>query len=168
LYVRKGNYDTYLKLLKKIRLAVPGIIIRSTFMVGFPGETDEDFEEILKFLQQAKLERVGAFTYSVEEDTVASEFENMVPDNVKIERYNRLMELQRDISINALQDMIGETVSVIIEEKIDDDNYIGRTEFDAPEVDGVFYLNATGVELNTIVQAKVTDSIEYDLLGELL
>ena len=165
---RRGDYETYISLIKKIRKTVPGIKIRSTFMVGYPGETSENYEELLSFLSEAKLDRVGAFTYSEEEDTVAAELDNMISEEIKIERYNKLMELQRDISIASLQSMIGETVSVIVEEKIDDNNYIGRTEFDAPDVDGIFYLTATEIELNTIVKATVTDSIEYDLLGELV
>lgn len=163
---RKGDYNQYLSLIQKFRKEIPEIAIRSTFMVGYPGETEQQFQEILKFLSEAKLDRVGCFKYSKEEDTKAFDLEDL-PEEIKEERYNRLMELQKEISIEKMKSRVGQKVQVIIEEKEDDNNWICRTEYDAPEVDGVFYLTASNVIINNIETAVVTHAYEYDLAGTL-
>ncbi len=167
---RQGNAAIYVDLIKKIRYEIPEIRIRSTFMTGFPGETDDDFNELINFLKSAKLDRVGAFSYSKEENTAASSFKNTVPEKIKKKRLDSLMKIQKKISLKKLESMIGMEVNIIIEEKLDDITYLCRTEFDAPEVDGFFYLTATAdkVELNTIKRAMVTDAVEYDLIGEFI
>lgn len=165
---RMGNYEVYSELVSKIRELVPGIVLRSTFMVGYPGETEEEFEELVSFIETAKIDKVGCFTYSPEEDTKSFELDDNVDSETKIERYNRLMSIQRDISQEKLGTMIGSQVDILVEEKVDDNTYIGRTKYDAPEVDGVFYLTSTENRLNSIVKAVVTDAVEYDLIGELV
>lgn len=138
---RCGDYESYASLVSRLREAVPGIRIRSTFMVGFPGETDSDFKLLIKFLKEVELDRVGAFIYSPEEGTEAVNFQNMVPKNVSNKRYDKLMSLQKKISMKKLQDMENSRVRVIVEGMIDEKTYICRSEFDAPEVDGVFLLD---------------------------
>ncbi|MCL1912153.1 MAG: 30S ribosomal protein S12 methylthiotransferase RimO [Leptospirales bacterium] len=163
---RRGNGAAYLELVRKIRELIPGARIRSTFMVGYPGESAADFEELIHFLREARLDRVGAFIYSQEEGTPAAAFEKRVSQNIAKKRYARLMETQRQISYEKLSAMIGKIVSVIVEERIDETTYAGRSEFDAPEVDGIFYLTSEKNILNSIVEAVVTDAVEYDLIGE--
>jgi ribosomal protein S12 methylthiotransferase len=165
---RRGDAATYRSLVERLRGRVPDIRIRSTFMTGYPGETDADFDELLDFLAAARLDRVGAFTYSPEEGTAAWSLEDPVPDRVKRDRYSRLMALQREISAEKLASMTGSAVRVLVEEKIDDNTWAGRTQYDAPEVDGIFYLTAGNVAVNSIVTARVTGAAEYDLYGELI
>jgi ribosomal protein S12 methylthiotransferase len=166
---RKGNALIYGELIKKIRYEIPEIRIRSTFMTGFPGETDEDFDELLDFLKSSELDRVGAFSYSKEENTAAYTFKNTVPEKIKKKRLDSLMKLQKKISLKKLESMIGNEVNIIIEEKLDDMTYLCRTEFDAPDVDGFFYLTTSDkVEINSIRRARVTDAVEYDLIGEFI
>ena len=163
---RRGNSTVYLELIRKIRELIPGVRIRSTFMVGYPVESAADFEELIRFLREARLDRVGAFIYSQEEGTPAANLERRVPQGIAKKRYAKLMETQRQISHEKLSAAIGETISVIVEEQIDETTYAGRSEFDAPEVDGIFYLTSKKNILNSIVEAVVTDAVEYDLIGE--
>ncbi len=165
---RKGSPAVYAGLVAMLRKEVPEIRIRSTFMTGYPGETDAEFRELVDFIVSARLDRVGAFTYSAEDDTAACLLEDNVPAELKQERYDELMSVQRNISHEKLKSMEGMELDVLVEEKVDDNTYIGRTRYDAPEVDGVFYLTADIDPVNNIVRAKVTDSIEYDLIGEII
>lgn len=164
---RKGDYRSYLDLVNKIRDRVPGVHIRSTFMVGFPGETEKEFRELMSFIREARLERVGCFMYSPEENTGAALYGDMVPLRVKSKRHDELMEAQKQISVEIMESMIGKTLKAIVEERLDEKTWICRTEFDAPEVDGIFYLTADNVSVNKIVNVKVTDAVEYDLIGVL-
>jgi ribosomal protein S12 methylthiotransferase len=163
---RRGGAGGYLTLVEQLRHRVPEIRIRSTFIVGYPGETDADFEELAIFLETACLDRVGAFIYSPEEGTRAWDLGDPVADAVKKERYHRVMSLQRDISARKLASMAGKRVRVLVEETIDETTLSGRTEYDAPEVDGIFYLTGKNVAINSIVNARVTGATEYDLIGE--
>ena len=165
---RKGNAKRYLRLVEKLRNAIPDIAIRSTFMVGFPGEDEDDFTVLLDFLQEAQLDRVGVFMYSPEEGTKASGMSGMVKKATQHKRYNRLMQLQQTISLQRLEKSIGQVVEVLVEEKVDADNYIGRTQYDAPDIDGIFFLTADGINVNDIVLAKITDTLEYDRIGVLI
>lgn len=164
---RRGDAKTYQDLVGRLRERVPGIRIRSTFMVGYPGESDEDFQELADFVKAARLDRVGAFTYSPEEGTRAWELGDTVAAEIKRERYHRLMALQQEISAEKLAAMAGSVVPVIIEEMIDESTWAGRSIYDAPEVDGIFYLTASDAAINSIVKARVTGSTEYDLMGEI-
>jgi len=165
---RKGSRQAYLDLVKRLREEVPGIRIRSTFMVGYPGETDGDFNELISFLKEAELDRVGAFAYSPEEGTPAAGLGETVPAKVKRRRLDRLMALQRRISARKLGEMVDREVDVLVEDRLDDGTFIGRTPYDAPEVDGIFYLTGGGAVVNSIARARVTDSVEYDLFGIVL
>ena len=162
---RRGGYSVYSGLVDRLRDAVPDIRIRSTFMVGYPGETRDDFNDLLRFVNEHALDRVGVFCYSQEEGTRACRLSDDVPDELKHERYDLLMASQQAVSQEKLKSMIGTVVDVLVEEAVDRETYIGRTMYDAPEVDGIFYLTGKGIQINEIIQARVTDSIDYDLMG---
>lgn len=165
---RKGDADSYLQLVKRLRKAIPDIAIRSTFMVGFPDEDEHDFKLLMDFVNEAQLDRVGVFMYSPEEGTKIFAKGDTVKKATKKKRYNMLMKLQQEISQQRLKESIGTTVQVLVEEKVDDYNYIGRTQYDAPEIDGIFFLTAHNVRVNDIVTAKITDTLEYDRIGEMI
>ncbi len=165
---RSGSPAKYYDLVSRLRERVPGICIRSTFMLGYPGEREKHFHELLSFIQKARLDKVGCFTYSPEEDTKASFLRDSISPKEKDRRVSELMALQMEISSEKLASYIGTDVEVLVEDKIDEKTYVGRTRYDAPEVDGVFYLTADVNRINNIVRARVTDSVEYDLIGEII
>jgi ribosomal protein S12 methylthiotransferase len=145
------------------RSICPELTLRSTFIVGFPGETDEDFEELLDFLEAAQLDRVGCFKYSAVEGAAANELPGAVPEDVKQERWERFMALQQDISAERLQQKVGKELDVLID-AIDGDRAIGRSKADAPEIDGVVYVaDAEGLEVGDIVTVTITEADDYDL-----
>ena len=145
------------------RSVCPDITLRSTFIVGFPGETDDDFETLLAFLQEAQLDRVGCFQYSPVKGAPANDLPDPVPEEVKQERWERFMALQQEISTNKLQDKIGRTIEILVDE-VDGEGAIGRSSADAPEIDGRVYLEgATGLNPGDFVEAEVTGADEYDL-----
>ena len=158
-----------LDLIKTIRAKVPNITLRTTMLVGFPGETDKDFEELCDFIKEMQFDRLGVFTYSHEEDTSAYKLDDSIPEKVKIDRQNRLMEIQRDISNSKNQQKIGETVKVIIDRK-EANGWIGRSEADSPEVDQEIHFTAGKIKLSAgqFVQVKITDADDYDLMAELV
>lgn len=147
-----------------IRKSIPDATIRTTFIVGFPGETDEHFENLIDFVREMKFDRMGAFTYSREEDTPADKLPNHLDENIKTERLERLMMVQQDISQELNSAKVGKEFKVLVEDQIDDTLYIGRTEFDAEEIDSVVYIE-TKKQLNAgdFVVVVVKDSYEYDL-----
>ncbi len=156
-------------LIRAIRLRVPGIHLRTTLMVGFPGETEEDFQELLDFVREARFERMGAFAYSEEEGTYSEQhYEDDVPQEVKQKRLDRLMALQQEISADVEAEKVGKTMRVIIDRK-EGDYYIGRTEFCSPEVDPEVLLPATGKRLRVgnFYDVRIVHSEEFDLYGEL-
>jgi ribosomal protein S12 methylthiotransferase len=165
---RDGGAPQYTALIERLRSNIPGIRIRSTFMVGYPGETEKDFDELIEFMTAVKLDRVGCFTYSKEDDTRAALLGDDVPEEVKDERYGILMETQRGISEEKLNELIGKELGVLIEERAGQGSWLGRSEYDAPEVDGIFYLTAENVSIRSIRRARVTDATEYDLIGVLI
>ncbi len=155
-------------LIDLIRSTVPGIAIRTTFLVGFPGETDNDFEELIQFVGLNKFDRVGVFQYSHEEGTTAHDLIDDVPDEMKMDRTNRLMELQREISLEKNQEKIGQTVTVLIDRK-DGEYYYGRTEGDSPEVDNEVIIDAGSyARIGDFSEVRITDALDYDLIGVLL
>ena len=158
-----------IELIKTIRERVPGIHLRTTLMVGFPGETEEDFNELMEFVAWAKFERMGAFAYSEEEGTYsAKHYEDDVPQNVKEQRLDRLMALQQDISAEVEENKVGQVLKVIIDRK-EGDYYIGRTEFCSPEVDPEVLISATKrLRVGNFYQVKITSSEEFDLYGEVV
>lgn len=162
---RPGSAERTLERIRKWREICPDLTIRSTFIVGFPGETDAEFEELLQFLRDAQLDRVGCFTYSDVEGAKANELPDPVPEHVKQERYARFMEVQQEISAARLQAKIGCTLTVLIDD-VDDEGAIGRSYADAPEIDGLVYLNgATNVKPGEFVQVLIEHADEYDLWG---
>lgn len=166
---RKTNRKEITERLTKLREEIPDMAIRTTMITGFPGETEEDVEELLDFVDEMEFERLGVFPYSQEEGTPAAVMEDQVPDEVKEERRDRVMELQQEISLDHGQDMIGRELEVFIEGQVADENaYVGRTYMDAPGVDGYIFVN-TGLELMSgmFVRVRVTGALEYDLIGEL-
>ncbi len=156
-----------IELLKKIRERVPGIHIRTTLLVGFPGETDEDFRELYDFVKEAKFERMGAFAYSEEEGTYSAEhYEDDVPAEVKQQRLDSLMALQQEISTEIESAKVGKTMKVIID-RLEGDYYVGRTEFCSPEVDPEVLISADAkkLEIGEFYNVTITDSDEFDLFG---
>ncbi len=165
---RPGNIEGTMNRIKKWREICPDITLRSTFIVGFPGETDDDFEQLLEFIDAAQLDRVGAFAYSPVEGATANTLANHVPEEIQQERLARFMELQAEISADKLQYKIGREVEVLIDE-VDDEGAVGRTQADAPEIDGRAYLEGvTNLKQGDIVRAKVVESGEHDLWCELI
>ena len=164
---RPGKIDRTLERIKQWREICPDLTLRSTFIVGFPGETEEDFQMLLDFLKEAQLDRVGCFKFSPVEGAPATEMADQVPEEVKEERFHRFMELQQEISAERLKQKIGQTLDVIVDE-IDDEGIIGRTKADAPEVDGLVYienLSGTPVKVGEFIKVIITHSDEYDLWG---
>ena len=164
---RPGKIDRTLERIKKWREICPDLTLRSTFIVGFPGETEEDFQMLLNFLKEAQLDRVGCFKFSPVEGAPATEMADQVPEEVKEERFHRFMQLQQEISAERLKQKIGQTLDVIVDE-IDDEGIIGRTKADAPEVDGLVYienLSGTPVKVGEFIKVTITHSDEYDLWG---
>lgn len=172
--LKRMNRKTTCKELKEriayIRREIPDIALRTTLIAGFPGETQEEHEELMEFIDEMEFTRLGVFTYSPEEGTAAADMENQIPEEVKEERRDRLMELQQDISSDLSQAQIGRIVTVMIEGKVADENaYVGRTYMDAPNVDGYIFIN-TDEELMSgdFCRVKVTGALEYDLIGEMV
>ncbi len=165
---RRGDSKTLLTLIKKLRDNIPDITLRTTFIVGFPGETDADFETLCNFTKSAKFERMGAFTYSPEEDTKAAEFENQIDEDLKSRRLEILMDIQGQISEKIMCEKIGKTLDVVVEGYDNyDKRYFGRTVSDAPEIDGkVFFTSAKKLEAGQFVNVKIEENLEYDLLGK--
>ena len=164
---RPGKIDRTLERIKQWREICPDLTLRSTFIVGFPGETEEDFQMLLDFLKEAQLDRVGCFKFSPVEGAPATEMADQVPEEVKEERFHRFMQLQQEISAERLKQKIGQTLDVIVDE-IDDECIIGRTKADAPEVDGLVYiesLSGTPVKVGEFIKVTITHSDEYDLWG---
>ena len=164
---RPGKIDRTLERIKQWREICPDLTLRSTFIVGFPGETEEDFQMLLDFLKEAQLDRVGCFKFSPVEGAPATEMTDQVPEDVKEERFHRFMQLQQEISAERLKQKIGQTLDVIVDE-IDDECIIGRTKADAPEVDGLVYienLSGTPVKVGEFIKVTITHSDEYDLWG---
>ena len=164
---RPGSIDRTLERIKQWREICPDLTLRSTFIVGFPGETEEDFQLLLDFLKEAQLDRVGCFKFSPVEGAPATEMADQVPEDVKEERFHRFMQLQQEISANRLKQKIGKTLDVLVDE-IDEDGIIGRSKADAPEVDGLVYvdnLSGINVKVGDVIKVTITNSDEYDLWG---
>lgn len=167
---RRTSKAQLIETIEKLRDAMPDIALRTTLITGFPGETEEDHEELMDFVDQMEFERLGVFTYSPEEDTPAAKMDGQIEEEVKEDRQAELMELQQDIVFEQAEDMIGRELLVMIEGKVADENaYVGRTYRDAPNVDGLIFVN-TDEELMSgdFAKVKVTGAMEYDLIGELI
>lgn len=167
---RRTSKQELIDIVQKLRKEIPDICLRTTLITGFPGETQEQHEEVMEFIDTLEFDRLGAFTYSPEEDTPAAIFEDQIDEEVKEDRQADIMELQQEIAFDKAEDMIGREVLVMIEGKVADENaYVGRTYRDAPNVDGLIFIN-TDVELisGDFAKVKVTGALDYDLIGELI
>ena len=167
---RRTSKQELIDIVQKLRKEIPDICLRTTLITGFPGETQEQHEEVMEFIDTLEFDRLGAFTYSPEEDTPAATFEDQIDEEVKEDRQADIMELQQEIAFDKAEDKIGREVLVMIEGKVADENaYVGRTYRDAPNVDGLIFIN-TDVELisGDFAKVKVTGALDYDLIGELM
>lgn len=166
---RKTSKEHIIKTLKNLRKSVPDIVIRTTFIVGFPGESDDDFNQLVDFIKDIKFDKLGVFEYSKEEGTRAASLDEQIFDSIKEERKNEIMAIQSEISAEILSKKIGKKLEVLIEEEVDEENYIGRTYMDSPEIDGVTYVHSDkNLEIGSFVQVNVVDSLDYDLVGEII
>lgn len=166
---RRTSQAQLREMVERLRREIPDIALRTTLISGFPGETEEDHEELMRFVDELEFERLGVFAYSAEEDTPAASYADQIPQEVKEDRRDEIMELQQEIAFDKSEAMIGRILDVMIEGKVaDEDAYVGRTYMDAPNVDGFIFINAD-VELMSgdFVRAKVTGALEYDLIGEI-
>lgn len=153
-------------LIEKLR-KIKGLVIRTTFIVGFPGESEEDFNILREFINTYKFDKLGVFTYSREESTKANNLNEQIDEDVKEYRRDIIMEDQLKISERLLEDKIGQVLQVLIEEKIEDNLYAGRSYLDSPDIDGVIYVNSyKNLSMNSFINVKVTSSMEYDLIGD--
>ena len=167
---RRTSKEQLIEIIGKLRKEIPDIALRTTLITGFPGETEEQHEELMDFVDEMEFDRLGVFTYSAEEDTPAASMDGQIEESVKEDRQAELMELQQDIAFDLAEDMIGQEVLVLIEGKVADENaYVGRTYKDAPNVDGLIFVN-TDEELMSgdFARVKVTGALEYDLIGEII
>ena len=166
---RKGDRKSISALIDKIREKIPGVTLRTTLITGFPGETDGQFSELAEFVKEKRFDRLGCFTYSAEEDTIAAGYTDQIDGQVKQDRADNIMELQMTIAAEKNEEKAGTETEVLIEGW---DSYIkcyfGRTPADAPEVDGkIFFMSARPLKIGEFVKVRVNDCIDYDLLGEL-
>ena len=167
---RRTSKQELIDIIGKLRREIPDICLRTTLITGFPGETKEQHEELMDFVDEMEFDRLGVFTYSPEEDTPAAVMPDQIDEEVKEKRQAELMELQQDIAFDNAQDMVDREVLVMIEGKVADENaYVGRTYRDAPNVDGLIFIN-TDEELlsGDFARVKVTGAVDYDLIGELI
>ena len=167
---RKTSKAQLVEIIEKLRKEIPDISLRTTLITGFPGETQEQHEELKDFVDEMEFDRLGVFTYSPEEDTPAATMTEQIPEEVKEDRQAELMELQQELAFDLAEDMVGREVLVMIEGKVADENaYVGRTYKDAPNVDGLIFIN-TDEELMSgdFARVRVTGALEYDLIGELI
>ncbi len=167
---RQSDGESIRKLIKKLRDQIPNVIIRTTVMVGFPGETEEDFNELYKFIEEARFDKLGCFSYSKEDGTPAARLKEQIHPMTKKSRYNKIMKLQKMISKENLKEKIGKKIEVLIEgETFDHEYYLGRSYMDVPEIDGVVYLKEKEnepLQIGDFVTCKVVDVNEYDLICE--
>jgi len=163
---RRSSREEILKIIDLIRKKIPDAAIRTSFIVGFPSESEKEFQELVRFIEDVKFERLGVFTYSREEGTPAYDFEGQVPEKTKLARLNTVMIRQQGISTEVNQRMLGKKIDVLIDE-LENDTYLGRSRYDAPEVDGTVYLKSLrALKPGDIVNVEITDTLEYDLIGE--
>ena len=149
-----------------IRNHIPDDTLRTIIIVGFPGETDEDFEELVEFIKEVEFDKLGVFTYSREEDTPADRLPNHLDEEIKLERQERLMLIQQGISEQKNKVKIGNKYEVLVEEQIEENVYIGRTMYDAEEIDAIVYIKSVkDLQAGDFVNVVITDALEYDLMG---
>ena len=167
---RKSDGSTIRNLVTKLRKEIPGVILRTTLIVGFPGETEENFDELCQFVKEYKFDRLGAFAYSIEEGTPAAKFIDQLDKKTKNKRQRKIMFIQQNVSKELMKDKIGKEYTCLIENMTEDgEYYIGRTYMDVPSEDGVVYVKYdSNIMVNEFVNVKIVDSSEYDLIGEVV
>lgn len=166
---RTSRQEDILELITKLRNKIKNLVLRSTFIVGFPGEEEEDFQELLSFIERVKFDRLGVFTYSKEENTRAYSMDGQVSESLKIDRYNKLMMKQQKISEEKLREKISSKLDILVEDRLEKGLYLGRSYMDAPDVDGLVYLSSQEpLEIGKFYLSEITDSTEYDLQGVVL
>jgi ribosomal protein S12 methylthiotransferase len=169
---RRYTRSNLLRLFDRIRKHVPGAVLRTTIIVGFPGETDKDFEALMGFAEDVRFDHLGVFIYSDSEDLSSHHLSNHIPMDVARERYHQLMSAQSGISSENNQKYIGKIVKVLVEEFLENHLFAGRTNFQAPEVDGISYINTSSLpfdlKIGSFTDMRVTDAMEYDLMGEVV
>ncbi len=165
---RKTTKEDILSKIEMIRKNIPDATLRTTIITGFPGEDENDFEQLVEFVKEVKFDKLGAFTYSREEGTAADKLPNHIEEEVKAERRDILMMVQQGISEDINQNKVGNIYEVLIEEQIEDNVYIGRTQYDAEEIDSIVYVKShTGLEPGDFVNVKIDKALEYDLMGDI-
>ena len=166
---RRTTKEDLTEIIGRLRQEIPDICLRTTLITGFPGETKEDHEEMLRFVEEIKFDRLGVFTYSQEEDTPAALMDQQIAEEIKLDYQANLMELQQEIAFEKAEDMVGKILTVMVEGKIaEEDVYVSRTYKDAPDVDGYLFIHTTSnLMTGDFLKVRVTDSNEYDLIGEI-
>ncbi|HPP31089.1 MAG TPA: 30S ribosomal protein S12 methylthiotransferase RimO [Soehngenia sp.] len=163
---RRTDRESIEALIVKLRKEIPEVIIRTTLIVGFPGETEDDFNELYEFIEKYKFDKLGVFPYSREEGTASYNYPNQISEEVKLNRLERIMKVQKKISNDILRSRIGKTYRVLVEAEIEDNLYEGRSYMDSPEIDGVVFIQSKSpLELGQFVNVHIVDSLEYDLMG---
>ncbi len=166
---RRTSREEIVNLVEKLKREIPDIVLRTTYIVGFPGEDKKDFEILKNFVKEGHFTRLGVFTYSREEGTPAYSMPNQVDEEEKEKRQNEIMEIQMKVSQKILEGFVDKELTVLVEEKVDDNTFVGRSYIDAPEIDGCTYITTDrDLDIGSFVKVKITDSMEYDLIGETL
>lgn len=164
--LRRSTGESIRNTIARLKARIPDIHIRTTLIVGFPGETDEDYEKLLEFVEEMRFARLGVFAYSQEENTVAGEMQDQIDEEIKEERLTGIMRAQLEISLESNKEKIGKTFKVLVEERDEDGSYIGRTEFDAPEIDNsVLFTSHRQLNAGDFVDVLIEDAFDYDLVG---
>lgn len=163
---RKVTKKQIIRLIEKLRKEIPDLTLRTTFLVGFPGETESDFNELLDFVEETRFDRLGIFPYSREEDTKAYHLRPQIPSKKKQDRWDRLLLLQQKISLEKNKCKVGRNLTVLIEEKSEENGFFGRSEAEAPEIDGLIYVKGQKLKAGDFVKVKITKASDYDLIGE--
>lgn len=162
---RRVNSDQTKELVGKLRERVPNLVLRTTFITGFPGETQEQFEELRDFVAETRFERMGVFTYSVEPGTPATKLDGHLPEDVKAARRDELMELQQKIAFEHAESMVGFELDVLIDDQVDENVYLGRSFADAPEIDANVFVSGENLEIGSMVPVEIVRREDYDLIG---
>ncbi len=165
---RKYTRDDLCRLFDNIRLLAPDAALRTTIITGFPGETDRDFSLLLDFIKDVHFDHLGVFIYSDSEDLPSHRLSDHVPESVAKERYNTLMSCQAEISLKNNRKRLGSICKVLVEEELEENTFAGRSSFQAPEVDGITYINSRQLKIGSFVNVRITDALEYDLAGEVV
>ncbi|WP_407308571.1 30S ribosomal protein S12 methylthiotransferase RimO [Desulfosporosinus sp. SB140] len=169
---RQGTIEQAEELIRKLRAAMPELTLRTTMITGFPGETEQEFETMVKFIQRVQFDRLGVFAYSQEENTPAGKREDQVPIEVRERRRDQMMQLQQDISWQRQQRWVNQIVTVLLEQRLPDGQWMGRTEGDAPEIDGQVYITQTSgqfpLHVGDMIKVRILEADSYDLIGEVV